>query len=295
MTGRFIYGGIPGQSKSFRTHRPTVRAYRLAYDGQPYHGFQRQPDVSTVEGQLFSALAALGVVATEADKPPAYAAAGRTDAGVSARAQTIAFEAPDWLDPAAFNSELPPSIRVWAHASVDPDFHARHHATRREYTYFLHSRGLSQARAREAMERLAGEHDFHNLTPEETGTRRTLEMSLAVEEAGTFFQITVAAGGFARQLVRRLVTLVECVASGQRPPAFVDRVLSDESLDGPDGIGPALAAGLVLTDVVYPGVTFTVDEVALESASQCFRGLHEQRAVQARVAAALSAVGNGTE
>ena len=50
-----------------------VRAYRIAYDGQPYHGFQRQPDVPTVEDALLSALRALDVLEAGGDTPPGYA------------------------------------------------------------------------------------------------------------------------------------------------------------------------------------------------------------------------------
>ena len=60
-----------------------MRAFRVAYDGRPYSGFQRQPDVPTVEDTLLDALRALGVF-EGSDVPPGYAAAGRTDAGVSA-------------------------------------------------------------------------------------------------------------------------------------------------------------------------------------------------------------------
>ena len=69
-----------------------MRAYRIAYDGRPYYGFQRQPDVPTVEDDLFDALRALDAFSGE--KPPSYAAAGRTDAGVSALAQTVALRPP---------------------------------------------------------------------------------------------------------------------------------------------------------------------------------------------------------
>ncbi|MFC6766564.1 tRNA pseudouridine(38-40) synthase TruA, partial [Natrinema soli] len=57
-----------------------LRAFRVAYDGTGYHGFQRQPDVSTVEDAIFDALRALEVLDPDADKPAGYAAAGRTDA-----------------------------------------------------------------------------------------------------------------------------------------------------------------------------------------------------------------------
>ena len=138
-------------------------AYRIAYDGRPFRGFQRQPDVPTVEDAVFDALRDLGVFA--GDAPPGYAAAGRTDAGVSAVAQTVAFEAPEWLSPAAFNGELPASVRAWARADAPDGFHATHDAVAREYVYHLHALEADPGRARAALDALAGEHDFHNLTP----------------------------------------------------------------------------------------------------------------------------------
>jgi tRNA pseudouridine38-40 synthase len=54
-----------------------VYAFRIAYDGQPYRGFQRQPDVPTVEDALLGALRDLDVLPADADTPPGSAAAGR--------------------------------------------------------------------------------------------------------------------------------------------------------------------------------------------------------------------------
>lgn len=79
-----------------------MRAHRFATDGRSYHGFRRQPDVETISEAILDALRELDHVGRE-EVPPGYAAAGRTDAGVSAVARTVAFEAPDWLAPAAFN------------------------------------------------------------------------------------------------------------------------------------------------------------------------------------------------
>ncbi|MFP4530124.1 MAG: tRNA pseudouridine synthase A, partial [Halodesulfurarchaeum sp.] len=114
-----------------------MRAYRVAYDGRAYHGFQRQPQVPTVEDVLFSGLRDLGL--EFADAPPEYAAAGRTDRGVSALAQTLAFDAPDWLTPRAFTTQLPADVHVWASAAVPDDFHATHDAISRTYTYYLYA------------------------------------------------------------------------------------------------------------------------------------------------------------
>ena len=47
-----------------------MRAFRIAYDGRPFHGFQRQPSVPTVEDRLFDALDSLDVFdRAESDRP----------------------------------------------------------------------------------------------------------------------------------------------------------------------------------------------------------------------------------
>jgi tRNA pseudouridine38-40 synthase len=257
-----------------------MRAFRVAYDGRPYYGFQRQPDVETVEGRLLSALDRLGV--TDGDTPEGYAAAGRTDAGVSAVAQTVAFAAPEWLSPAAFNSELPASVRVWAHAPAPADFHATHDATERRYTYHLHAPDADEDLARAALDALTGEHDFHNLTPDDGGTVRDLRGAL--ERDGPFLVVTLRAGGFCRQLVRRVVGLVAEIARGESPLEKVDRVLATDPLPGPEGVAPAPASPLVLTGVAYPGVTFERDPEAAASAREVFADLRAERRAGARVA-----------
>lgn len=271
-----------------------MQAFRLAYDGQPYHGFQRQPDVATVEDDLFGALAALDILPTPEgsglDAPPEYAAAGRTDAGVSALAQTVAFAAPDWLSPAALNSELPAAIRAWASAPAPESFHATHDARSRTYTYYLHSHAgtapLGEDRLHEAIDALRGKHDFHNLTPDTTGTVR--DLSITIEREGPLFVLTFEAGGFARQLVRRLVALIALVGRGEATMDRIDRVLSSTPLSGPDGIGPAPAFPLVLTDVSYPALSFDRDEDAARTATQLFERQRIEHATRARVAGRIA-------
>jgi len=265
-----------------------MRAYRVAYDGRPFHGFQRQPDVATVEDAIFDALRDLDVLAANADTPEGYAAAGRTDAGVSARAQTIAFEGPNWLSPRALNSELPASIRAWASAEVDAGFHATHDAVARAYVYnlFVPPDGdLDSERVRDALAGLSGEHDFHNLTPDEDGTVRDLAAS--VEREGEFLVIRLSADGFARQLVRRVIGLVAEIGRGESSMGKLDRVLSSEELDGPDGVAPAPPYPLVLWDVSYPNVKFAVDEDAVESAREVFGSRHAEFRVRSRVAGSI--------
>jgi tRNA pseudouridine38-40 synthase len=262
---------------------PTVtRAFRVAYDGREYAGFQRQPHAATVEGTLLRALAKHGLVErgdgpTHAT-PPGYAAAGRTDAGVSAVGQTVAFEAPEWLTPRAFNGHLPGSVRAWAAADAPEGFHATHDAVRRTYRYHLYAPAAADSPdtphavdddlVGDALARLSGEHDFHNLTSDENGTVR--EVAATATREGDLLVIEVAAGGFPRALVRRLVAAVRAVGRGAADPSRIGRLLAAEPVPGELGVGPAPAAPLVLWNVAYDGVTFAVDDEAAASARAAF-------------------------
>lgn len=242
------------------------RAFRVAYDGRAYHGFQRQPDVPTIEGELIEAFATHGVDVL--DGSPRYAAAGRTDAGASARAQTIAARCPPWLSPAALNGELADEIHAWAAADVEPSFHPRHDAAQRVYTYQLSAAGLDVDRARTVCTALEGTHDFRNLTSTSEGTTRTVT-AIELRPAGDFAVLTVRAPAFLRQQVRRMARLVREVGMGRRSQTFTERVLG-EPLQGEDGIPPAPPERLVLREVTYPGVTFEVDSRASTRAREIF-------------------------
>ncbi|WP_435126072.1 tRNA pseudouridine(38-40) synthase TruA [Halobaculum sp. D14] len=281
-----------------------MRAYRVAYDGRPYFGFQRQPDVPTVEDTLFDALADLGVHDPDDPKPVGYAAAGRTDASVSAVAQTVAFDAPKWLTPRAVCSELPGDVRVWAAADVPDDFHATHDAARRVYRYHLHAPDASLDRARDAAVALSGEHDFRNLTTDDTGTVRDVSVEVYRDRSSDsdrssdrggntdsdsggddeFLVLRVAAGGFPREFVRRLASVVRGVAVGDTDRGRVDEVLGAERLAGPAGIAAAPPEPLVLVGVDYPGVAFAADPPAVETIRDVFGERRVDGLVRARVA-----------
>lgn len=277
-----------------------MRAFRVAYDGREYAGFQRQPHATTVEGVLLRALSDHGLIErgdgpTHAT-PRGYAAAGRTDAGVSAAAQTVAFAAPDWLTPRAFNATLPGSVRAWAAADVDDGFHATHHAVRRTYRYYLYAPGGEDPRSgrerpvdddavHEALDRLSGTHDFHNLTTDDRGTVR--ELLASATRRDDLLVVDVTADGFPRALVRRIVAVAERVGRGTVELDLIDRLLGTEPIPGEHGVGPAPAAPLVLWDVEYDGVEFTIDATAAEGAWTVFDDRHREARRAAATAGAI--------
>ena len=178
----------------------------VAYDGRPFHGFARQPDVRTVQGDLEDALAKLFA------RPTASVGAGRTDAGVHALGQVVNVkDAPDDLDPVkvrdALNAMLAPAIVVVSAASVADDFHARFSARSRTYVYAIlgaeipdpflapttlyHPEPLDIATMNEAAGHLVGPHDFGSFgrVPEGQSAERVL-YELSCHREGRLIRIT---------------------------------------------------------------------------------------------------------
>lgn len=105
----------------------------LAYDGTPYHGWQVQPGLTTVQGTLSKAIRRV----TREDVLPQ--GSGRTDTGVHAVGQVASFAMETPIPPPslkrALNRVLPGSIRVLNAEIVDDSFHARHTARAKIYEY----------------------------------------------------------------------------------------------------------------------------------------------------------------
>ena len=105
----------------------------LAYDGTPFHGWQIQPGLPTVQGTLAEAIRH---VTGEAVLPQG---SGRTDTGVHALAQVASFSVDTPIPPPNFhralNRSLPPSIRILSLQPAPPGFHARHSAIQKTYEY----------------------------------------------------------------------------------------------------------------------------------------------------------------
>ena len=237
-----------------------LRVFRIAYEGTGFYGYQRQPDVRTVEGELFDALRRLGAVDTS-ERPPGYTAAGRTDRGVSAVAQTVTCEVPPWCTSTVLTGALPAGIWAWAHVDTTGPLHATHDATARTYRYHLVSGACDGERAATAAAELSGTHDYHNLTLDAENTKRTVMIEVLPWDHG--LRIEVTAGGFPRQLVRRLVELIRQIAAGERQMDAIAQQLGADAVDGPAGIPPAAPDGLLLWDVRYPALTFEPDPSAL--------------------------------
>lgn len=207
----------------------------LAYDGSAYFGFQRQAGATpTIQAAVETALArVLG-------QPTAIIGAGRTDAGVHATGQVIAFDAAwrhtAWQLLRAVNANLPHDIALQDIAQ-HAGFHPRYDAKSRRYRYDVletpvhqplmrcrawqvyRSRPLALDAMRVAADSLLGQHDFATFgkPPEGNNTRREVFQSRWLSQPvlrGILHSYSIEATAFLHHMVRRIVAMLVQVGIG---------------------------------------------------------------------------------
>jgi tRNA pseudouridine38-40 synthase len=241
----------------------------LHYDGSGFHGWQVQPEVRTVQGELDAALSRL------ADRGVTTIAAGRTDTGVHATGQVVSFEmAPAWTSETvrkSLNAILPADIWVAAAAEVPPSFHARYSALARGYVYRIGtgasarspfrrrwcwpvSTPLDRAVLHQGATAIIGAHSFRGYAKSgqpERGYTCTVHRARWVERGGDGLDLWVVADRFLHHMVRYLVGTMVDAAQGRRPAGDVAAILEEASPGVLDTSPPAPASGLFLARVYY--------------------------------------------
>jgi tRNA pseudouridine38-40 synthase len=241
----------------------------VSYDGRALHGWARQPDQRTVQGDLEQALAT--VLRTDVD----LTVAGRTDAGVHATGQVAHCDVPRelWEEQEhrlvrRLRGVLPPDIAVPAVAETHPDFDARFSALARHYAYRLTDdpagppplrradtvgwpRTLDSDAMALAAGLLLGEQDFAAFCRRREGatTIRTL-LALDVVRTGGLIEISASADAFCHSMVRSLVGALLAVGEGRRLPEWPAGLL--QRIERASDVPVAPAHGLTLVRVDYP-------------------------------------------
>ena len=231
-----------------------TRAFRLtlAYEGTRYSGWQSQPERPTVQGTLAGAIAA---VSGETILPRG---SSRTDAGVHALGQVVAFEtgaghdAGTWVR--ALNARLPADITVIDGDEVPRGFDPVRGAVSKVYRYRIHDAPfrpvlsrhlvwrwksrLDLAAMQSAAEVLVGEHDFTSFetTPStrlsKVRTIHALEVSRPPVDAdapGAEVWIEIEGNGFLYNMVRIIAGSLVMVGSGRRTRDWLAGVLAARS------------------------------------------------------------------
>jgi tRNA pseudouridine38-40 synthase len=243
----------------------------LAYDGSAYQGFQRQ-----IEGRPSIQRTVEVAIAAVTGQEIAIIGAGRTDTGVHARGQVIAFDG-TWKHSdedllRAINANLPADIAL-QDITQQPGFHPRFDAVSRVYQYHIVQANQRQpllrqyvwqvrhpldvAEMQKAADLLIGEHDFaaFGTPPKGNNTVRTVLVSRWTrqpEAYGIRFIYRIEANAFLYRMVRRIVGMLVTVGQGK---LTVDQF--EVAFRGAELIQAAMIAppqGLVLEAVRYPEV-----------------------------------------
>jgi len=246
------------------TSGPLYRAI-VEYDGTELLGFQIQSQGRTVQGEIENVLWRL------TQTPVRIAGAGRTDAGVHASGQVIAFSAP-WKHSLtdlhrAINALLPDDISFRSLDIAPPDFHPRFSARKRCYRYQIGQwPGHSPLRARyvwelgpnldvaamqRAAQHLIGSHDFATFgqPPQGEVTIREIFSANWLSQP-PYLYFDICANAFLRRMVRTITAALVQVGQKKRSGDEIAALIAarDRSLAPP----PAPAQGLILTKVFYP-------------------------------------------
>jgi tRNA pseudouridine38-40 synthase len=238
-------------------------AIKFAYDGTSFHGYQRQPDVPTVEDEIIRSLEKATIIGNVTESR--FRSGSRTDRGVSALGNVLAF------DTDFDSSDLIPAHNayakdVWFHsiAEVQEDFDPRI-ARGRWYRYHLRKRD-DISRLEEVAGVFVGEHDFASFTKDKTNTTRRVD-SIDVGQEGDFTVIDVRGQGFLWQMVRRIVDAMERFERGN-----VELDLIRAALRGGDAsLGVAPPEPLFLMDVEYD-LAFQLKREMLEGVRTTLEG-----------------------
>lgn len=237
----------------------------VAYDGTNYHGWQLQPNVTTIESVLNGALGALF------HEEIRVIGASRTDTGVHALGNIAVFDTQARM-PAekisyALNQRLPEDIRIQDSREVPPDFHPRRQTSRKTYEYRILNSAfpmpiyrlyshftyvpLDVVLMQRAADYLAGEHDFKSFCSVNTTVETTVRTiyDIAVDRAGDLITIRITGSGFLYNMVRIIAgTLIE-VGRGNWTPERMERIL--QARDRREAGPTAPACGLTLVKYVF--------------------------------------------
>lgn len=238
----------------------------IEYDGGPFVGWQRQANGASIQQALEEA-----VEKFSGEQVVVYGA-GRTDAGVHARAQVahldLARETDSFRLMEALNAHLRPApISVLSAMEVADDFHARFAATERRYLYRIKNRRspltfdagrvwlvgapLAEDRMQAGADHLVGHHDFSSFRAAECQADspvKTLK-KLTVERVGSEIHVRARARSFLHHQVRNFVGSLKLVGQGKHGPDWIAEVLAakDRTKAGPT----APPDGLYLDAVRY--------------------------------------------
>ncbi|MBP2638836.1 MAG: truA [Firmicutes bacterium] len=238
----------------------------LAYDGNAYHGFQRQANAMTIQQIVEERLSKIFGHSITIN------GAGRTDAGVHAHGQVINFfthgTIPAERIPLAARGLLPPDIVVVGASEETESFHARHSAQSKTYRYRLVNTRLANPFERnyawhfpvaldvqlmqQAAQVIVGTHDFSAFRASggpPVSPIRTIMAAVCRQDSNSLIEFEFWGTGFLYHMVRNLVGTLINVGQRRITPQDFSTILQNRDRHAAGITAPA--QGLYLMEVKY--------------------------------------------
>lgn len=235
-------------------------AFKVAYIGTDYYGFQRQPDLPTVEGELLKAFKKVGVM-----KDPFksnYSIAGRTDKGVHSIGNVVALKTDSDVSINQINCFLPPTIQIIGKAFVPNNFKPRYAENRHyKYIYFNDPYGdeLNLDLMKDASKIFEGTHNFQNFSKRsERNPTRTIDL-LKVSQSNDTTVFDVVGESFLWNMVRKIVNIITMAGASKITENEIEQLLNQEIMAP---VTPAPPEGLILISINYKNIEFIDEDYA---------------------------------
>jgi len=223
-------------------------AVKFAYNGLGFHGYARQPNLKTIEGEIIKSFIKNGFF--EDTKEANFRSASRTDKDVSALGNVIAFNSDQSKnDMISYLQELEDEIIFYGIKEVKDDFNPRF-AKLRFYRYYLKIDDFDVDKIINVLSCFTGKHDFSNFAKIEEFKNpiRVIE-NIVCEKSNDLFKIDFFAPNFLWSQIRRIISSI-CKVSAEK----ISKEEVIEALNNPDRIvdfGLAKAKPLILKDIFY--------------------------------------------
>jgi len=223
-------------------------AVKCAYDGRAYHGFARQPDVTTIEGTLIDVLIELGYIINP--KTSQFRSASRTDKGVSAFGNVFVFSTDSSCENLLIDctKNLEDIILYGIHV-VDDGFNPRY-ARQRRYRYYLQNSDYDVESIQKTASLFEGTHDFTNFARIESHRNpvRTIDsITISIKEGCIRFDFS--AQTYLWHQIRRIISAIQQVEEKKIARDEIITYLQQPNIQADFGV--ATSESLILMDVLY--------------------------------------------
>ena len=251
-------------------------ALKIGYIGTNFHGFQRQPDLRTVEEELIYHLRKLHYI--DDLKKSRFRIAGRTDAGVHSLGNVISFQSEKEVQVNEINHSLPDDIQILAKAPVRYGFKPRY-AKQRQYRYILFD-DLDTNKLNEVADVFKGTHNFTNFTKrfQKTPTRTIDDIKITKVDLDDYHKeefpnlhdtlspifVDIYGESFLWNMVRKMMRIFVDYAIDKIDLNQVETLLNPPKDSPRESIKVMPPDYLILMDIEYDGIKFQYDDYACE-------------------------------